>query len=176
MCQAPNYSRVGRRFVCLIFRRLLSSELGVALTVSGFGTLPTASRVKSCIVLFTTGFNQRAELLCFDSAATKTLHKLPGQQRDYAPLWGCPVSLLSDNRLMVVRRLLRVHKIPTGCCHPNESDSLNVFSPDVSDNHQRATKKSLGGPTDYSVRDSRETPSRRLGQGSGRSLTWRPSR
>lgn len=95
-------------------------------------------------------------------------------KRDYTPLWGCPVSLLSGNRRLVARKSLRVHKIPTGCCHSKESVSLNVFGPNASDD-QRATK-CLGGPTNYSVRDSRGTPSRRLGHGSGRPLTWHPSR
>ena len=105
----------------------LPNSPGISLSVDYFGPLPTTmARGNSYIFLFTDHFSQRADMFAvaaaeFPAEATANIFV-----NRFIPLWGCPSTLLSDNRLQfcaqlatAVYKLLGVYKLTTSAYHPS---------------------------------------------------------
>ena len=97
---------------------------GILVSVDYSGPLPLTLRGNACIFLFTDRFSRRADIYTttLQFATSGTAHILVDQ---CIPLWGCPVTLLSDKRITVLRqsfpRLLRLSRhqnVATSSYHP----------------------------------------------------------
>ena len=99
---------------------------GVAECVDYFGPLPATPGGNIYILPLTDRFSRWADMFPCTAAeftAEGTANVLMNQ---YIPLWGCPRTILSDNRLQfcsklsqAIYQLLDVHKRATSCYHPN---------------------------------------------------------
>ncbi|CAB1101426.1 unnamed protein product [Ectocarpus sp. CCAP 1310/34] len=104
----------------------LPSGPGVSVSVDYFGPLPLTPRGNTYILLFTDRFSRRADMYAVTAAeftAEGTADVLVNQ---YIPLWGCPLSLLSDNGSQFCSKLsqavyarLAIRKVATSSYHPN---------------------------------------------------------
>ena len=104
----------------------LPNSPGVAVSVDYFGPLPITARGNSYILLFTDRFSRRADMFAVTTAeftAESTANILVNR---FIPLWGCPSTLLSDNRPQLcarlataVYKLLGIHKLTTSSYHPS---------------------------------------------------------
>ncbi len=123
-CQARKKLRQTVRWPILSIP--LPSGPGISVSVDYFGPLPTTPRGKAYILLFTDRFSRRADMY----SVTATEFTAEGTAdifvNRYIPLWGCPVSLLSDNGTQfcsklsqAVYKLLGVRKVATSSYHPN---------------------------------------------------------
>ena len=98
---------------------------GIAVNVDNLGPLPVMPRGNTDILIFTDRFGRRADMFTVTAAefiAEGTANILISQ---YIPLWGCPRSILSDNRLQIcsklshaVSKFLGVREIATSSYHP----------------------------------------------------------
>ena len=122
-CQARKSSRQTVRWPILSLP--LPSGPGVSVGVDYSGPLPTTPRGNTYILLFMDRFSRRADMY----AVTATEFTAEGTAdifvNRYITLWGCPLSLLSDNGMrlcsklaMVVYKLLGVRKVATSSYHP----------------------------------------------------------
>ena len=123
-CQARKTSRLTVRWP--IITMPLPDGPGVAVGVDYFGPLSATPGGSIYIVPLTDRFSRWAGM--FPGTATEftaegTANILVNQ---YIPLWGCPCTILSDNRLQfcsklsqAVYQLLGVHKLTTSSYHPN---------------------------------------------------------
>ena len=123
-CQARKSSRQTVRWPILSLP--LPSGPGVAVSVDYFGPLPVTPRGNSYILLFTDRFSRRADMYAVSAAEFTAEGTADILVNKYIPLWGCPVSLLSDNGLqfcsklsLAVYKLLGTRKIATSAYHPN---------------------------------------------------------
>ena len=122
--------RQARKTPRLIVRwRIITMPLpegpGVAVSVDYFGPLPVTPRGEN-VLLVTDRFSRWADMFPVTAAqftAEGTANILVNR---YIPLWGCPRTILSDNRLQLcsklsqgVYKLLGVHKLATSSYHPN---------------------------------------------------------
>ena len=122
-CQARKTSRQTIRWPTLSFS--LPNGPGILVSVDYFGSLPIAPRGNACILLFTDRFSRRADMYATtdaDFTASGTADILVDR---FIPLWGCPVTLLSDNGLQFCSKLSRalydrlgINKIATNSYHP----------------------------------------------------------
>ena len=104
----------------------LPNSPGVAVSVDYFGSLPITARGNAYILHFTYRFSRRADMFAVTTAeftAEGTANILVNR---FIPLWGCPSTLLSDNRPQFVARLatavyklLGIHKLPSSAYHPS---------------------------------------------------------
>ena len=104
----------------------LPNSPGVAVSVDYFGPLPITARGNSYTLLFTDRFSRRADMFAVTTAeftAESTANILVNR---FIPLWGCPSTLLSDNRPQLcarlataVYKLLGIHKLTTSSYHPS---------------------------------------------------------
>ena len=98
---------------------------GILVRVDYFGPLPTTPRGKSYILLFTDRFSRRADMYATAEAEFTASNTADTLVDRYIPLWGYPVSLLSDNGLQLCSKLSRalyerlgVNKIAASSNHP----------------------------------------------------------
>ena len=104
----------------------LSEGPGIAISVDYFGPLPVTPRGNTYILLITDKFSRRADIFAVTAAeftAEGTANILVNQCN---PLWRCPRTILSGNRLQLssklsqaVYQLLRVHRLATSSYLPN---------------------------------------------------------
>ncbi|CAB1104650.1 unnamed protein product [Ectocarpus sp. CCAP 1310/34] len=123
-CQARKASHQTPRWPTLCLP--LPSGPGVSVSVDYFGPLPLTPRGNTYILLFTDRFSRRADMYAVTAAeftAEGTADVLVNQ---YIPLWGCPLSLLSDNGSQFCSKLsqavyarLAIRKVATSSYHPN---------------------------------------------------------
>ena len=95
-CQVRKTSRQTVRWPVLPIP--LPNSPGVAVSVDYFGPLPITARGNSYILLFTDRFSRRADMFAVTTAeftAEGTANILVNR---FIPLWGCPSTLLYDNR------------------------------------------------------------------------------
>ena len=122
-CQARKTSRHTIRWPTLSLP--LPNGPGILVSVDYFGPLPITPRGNTYILLFTDRFSRRADKYATTAAeftASGTADILVDR---YIPLWGCPVTLLSDNGLQFCSKLSRalyerlgINKIATSSYHP----------------------------------------------------------
>ena len=98
----------------------------VAVSVDYFGPLQVTPRGNNYILLFTDRFSRRADMFPATAAEFTTEDTGNILVNQYIPLWGCPRTILSDNRLQfgskrsqAVYQLLGVYKLATSSYHPN---------------------------------------------------------
>ena len=123
-CQARKTSRHTVRWPIISIP--LPTGPGIAVSVDYFGPLPTTPRGNAYILLFTDRFSRRADMYAV-TAANYTAEGIANVLVDrFIPLWGCRVSLLSDNGLHFTSQLsaailarMQVRKITTSAYHPN---------------------------------------------------------
>ena len=116
-CKARKTSRQTIRWPTLSLP--LPHGPGILVSVDYVGSLPTTPRGNSYILLFTDRFSRRADVYATSEAeftASGTADILVDR---YIFLWGCPVSILSDNGLQICS------KIPA----PSTSTSASTKSP-----------------------------------------------
>ena len=104
-CQARKTSRRIIRWPSLALP--IPNGSGVLVSVDYFGPLPVTPRGNAYILLFTDHFSRRADMYAITEAeftATGTADILINR---YIPLWGCPVTLLSDNGLQFCSKFSR---------------------------------------------------------------------
>ena len=70
---------------------------GITVSVDYFGPLPLTPRGKPYICLFTDRFGRRADMYAVEAAQFTTAGTADILVNQYIPLWGCPVTLISDN-------------------------------------------------------------------------------
>ena len=128
-CQARKSSRQTARWP--IHTLPLQSDPGITISVDYFGPLPVTPKGNSYIIFFTDRFSRRADryaVVAVELTAEGTTEILVNK---YVPLWGCPVSVLSDNGLQfcsklfhAVYKLLGSRKIGASSYHPNGNDGV----------------------------------------------------
>lgn len=123
-CQTRKTARQTIRWPILTIPLL--SAPGVAISVDYFGPLPTTPRGFSYILLFTDRFSRRANMYAVTDAEFTAEGTADVLVNKYMPVWGCPLSILSDNGLqfcfklsVAILKLLRVRKIATSAYHPS---------------------------------------------------------
>ena len=123
-CQAQKSSRQRVRWPILSLH--VPSGHGVAVSVDYFGLLSALPWGNSYIILFTDRLSRRADMYAVSAAESTAQGTADILVNNYIPLWGCPVSLLSDNGLqccsklpLTVDKLLGMRKIATSAYHPN---------------------------------------------------------
>ena len=123
-CQARKSSRQTARWPILCLP--LPSGPGVSISVDYFGPLPTTPRGNTYILLFTDRFSRRADMYAVTAAEFTAEGTADILVNRFIPLWGCPISLLSDNGLHFCSKLsqaiykrLGVRKVATSSYHPN---------------------------------------------------------
>ena len=128
-CQARSTSRQTIRWPVLPIP--LPNTRGVSVSVNYFGSLPNTARGNFYIILFTDRLSRRVDMFDVTAAeftAEDTVNILDNR---YIPLWGCPSTLLSDNRhqfcaqlATAVYKLLGAHKLTTSTYHPSENGGV----------------------------------------------------
>ena len=103
----------------------LPNGLGITVSVDYFGPLPLTPRGNVHILLFTDRFSRRADMFAVSAenfTATGTADIL---LNEYIPLWGCPVTLLSENNQQFTSKLativydrVGIRKVDTSAYHP----------------------------------------------------------
>ena len=123
-CQVRKSSRQTARWP--IFSLPLPSGPGIAISVDYFGPLPVTPKGNSYILLFTDRFSRCAEMYAVSAAESTAEGTADILVNKCIPLWGCPVSLLSDKGLQfcskmshAIYKLLGMRKIATSSHHPN---------------------------------------------------------
>ncbi|CAB1115089.1 unnamed protein product [Ectocarpus sp. CCAP 1310/34] len=98
---------------------------GTVVGVDFFGPLSMTAKGNSYIWLFTNRFSRRADM--FAVSAAKLTAKGTAQifVNQYMTKWGCPTTLLSDNRLhfcpklsMAIYEVMKIKKVTTSSNHP----------------------------------------------------------
>jgi len=104
----------------------LPSGPGIAISVDYFGPLPVTAKGNSYILLFTDRFSRRADMYAVSAAEFTAEGTADILVNKYIPLWGCPVSLHSDNGLQfcsklshAIYKLQGIRKTATSSYHPN---------------------------------------------------------
>ncbi len=122
-CQARKTSRQTIRWPILSLP--LPNGPGIAVSVDYFGPLPLTPRGNVHILLFTDRFSRRADMFPVSAAQFTAAGTADIFINEYITLWGCPVTLLSDNGLQFTSKLSRivyerlgVRKINTSSYHP----------------------------------------------------------
>ena len=128
-CQARKTSRQTIRWPTLSMP--LPNSPGITVSVDYFGPLPLTPRGNLYILLFTDRFSRRADMYAVTAAnftAAGTADILIDQ---YITLWGCPVTLISDNGQQFCSKLsraiyarLRISKIDTSAYHPSTNGGV----------------------------------------------------
>ncbi|CAB1100714.1 unnamed protein product [Ectocarpus sp. CCAP 1310/34] len=75
----------------------LPSGPGVSVSADYFGPLPLTPRGNTYILLFTNRFSRRADMYAVTAEEFTAEGTVDILVNRYIPLWGCPLSLLSDN-------------------------------------------------------------------------------
>ena len=125
-CLKSQARKTSRLMICRpIMSMPLPEEPSIAVNVDYFFPLPVTPRGNTYILIFTDRFGRRADMYAATAAefiAEGTANILISQ---YIPLWGCPRSILSDNRLQIcsklshaVSKFLGVREIATSSYHP----------------------------------------------------------
>ena len=70
---------------------------GITVSVDFFGSLPRTSRRNVHILLFTDRFSRRANMCVVSAAQITAAGTTDLLLNKYVRLWGCPVTLISDN-------------------------------------------------------------------------------
>ena len=94
-CQARKTSRQTVRWPVLPIP--LPNSAGVAFSVDYFGPLPTTARGNSYILFFTDRFSRRADMFAVTTAEFTAEGTVNIQVNRSIPLWGYPLTLLSDD-------------------------------------------------------------------------------
>ena len=122
-CQARKTSRQTIRWPTLFVP--LPNSPGILVSVDYFGPLPLTPRGNAYILLFTDHFSRRADMYTTTEAQFTASSTVDIVVDRYIPLWGCSVTLLSDNGLQLFSSLslalydrLGINKIATGSYHP----------------------------------------------------------
>ena len=123
MCQARKTSRQTIRWPILSLP--LPNGPGITVSVDYFGPLPLTPRGNVHILLFTDRFSRRADMFAVSAAQFTAAGTADIFIDKYITLWGCPVTLLSDNGLQFTSKLARavydrlgVNKVNTSAYHP----------------------------------------------------------
>jgi len=122
-CQARKTSRQTIRWPTLSLP--LPNSPGITVSVDYFGPLPLTPRGNAYILLFTDRFSRRADMFAVSAAQFTAAGTADVFIDKYITLWGCPVSLLSDNGLHFTSKLARavydrlgINKVNTSAYHP----------------------------------------------------------
>ena len=104
-CQARKTSRQTIRWPILSL--LLPNSPRITVSVDYFGPLSLTPRGNAYIPLFTDHFSRRADMFSVSAAQFTAAGAADIFIDKYITLWGCPVSLLSDNGLHFTSKLAR---------------------------------------------------------------------
>ena len=83
----------------------LPEDPGVAVSVDYFGPLLVTPRGNSYILLFTDRFSRRADMFPVTGVEFTGEGIANNLVNQHIPLWGCPRTILSDNRLQCCSKL-----------------------------------------------------------------------
>ena len=128
-CQARKTSRQTIRWSTVLMP--LSSGPGQIVSVDYFCPLPIARNGNKHILLYTDRFSRHiaAYAMTQDERTAEGTARIFVEQ--YIPLWGCPLTLLSDNGSEFVARLslaicqlMRIRKIATAAFHPKSNGGV----------------------------------------------------
>ena len=122
-CQARKTSRQTIRWPTLSLP--LPNGPGILVSVDYFGPLPLTPRGNAYILLFTDRFSRRADMYAVTEAQFTASGTMDILMNRFIPIWGCPVTLLSDNGLQFCSKYARavyerlgINKITTSAYHP----------------------------------------------------------
>ena len=101
-CQARKTSR--HTIHCSTLSLPLPNGPGILVNVDYSGPLPLTLRGNACILLFTDRFSLPADIDATTEAQITTSGTADILVDRYIPLWGCPVTLLSDKRTSCLRQ------------------------------------------------------------------------
>ena len=103
----------------------MSEGPAIAVSVDYFSPIPVTSPGNTYILFFTDRFSRRADMYAITVAKFTAEGTASILINRYIPLWGCPRSILSDNRLQIcsklshaVSKFLGVREIATSSYHP----------------------------------------------------------
>ena len=109
----------------------MSNCPGITVSVDYFGPLPLTPRGNVYILLFTDRFSRRADMFAFSAAQFTAASTADIFTDKYITLWGCPVSLLSDNGFHFTSKLARavydrleINKVNTSAYHLCTNDGV----------------------------------------------------
>ena len=152
-CQARKNSRQTTRWPTLSLP--LPNGPGITVSVDYFGPLPLTPRGNVHILLFTDRFSRRADMFAVSAENFTAAGTADILLNEYIPLWGCPVTLLSDNGFQFISKLativydrVGIRKVNTSAYHPCTNGGVARV------NHVLAQMLSMVGnekPTDWDV-------------------------
>eukprot|EP00752_Nemacystus_decipiens_P004782 g4353.t1 len=126
VCQARKTSRQTVRWPVLSLP--LPNSPGVLVSYDYFGPLPLTPRGNRYILLFTDRFSRRADMFPVTQAQFTAEGTADILVHQYIPLWGCPVSLLSDNAKHfssklpdAIHKRLGINEVHTSAYHPESN-------------------------------------------------------
>ena len=122
-CQARKNSRHTIRWPTLSLP--LPNGPGITVSVDYFAPLPLTPRGNVHILLFTDRFSRRADIFAVSAENFTAAGTADILLNEYIPLWGCPVTLLSDNGQQFTFKLativydrVGIRKVNTSAYHP----------------------------------------------------------
>ena len=128
-CQARKISRNTIRWPTLSLS--LHNGPGITVGVDYFGPLPLTPCGNVHILLFTDSFSRRADMFAVSAENFTAAGTADILLNEYIPLWGCPVTLLSDNGQQFTSKLativydhVGIRKVNTSAYYPNTNGGV----------------------------------------------------